>query len=126
MFFLKCSLSLAIREMRIKTTLIFHLYPSQSGKDQQNSQQQNWRGWGKKGPHLLLAECKMVQPHLVSCKKESKNKNPLNLPCDHSLAYAQMTSYPTPQILARPESWVLYSHSVGNGNNRNVLQLTNG
>lgn len=74
--FLKCSLSLAIREMRIKTTLIFHLYPSQNGKDQQNSQQQNWRECGGKGPHLLLAECKLVQPHLVSCKKKAKTKIP--------------------------------------------------
>lgn len=55
----KCSSSLTIRIMQIKTTVIFS-HPSKNGKDQQGSQQLMPEGiLGKGGPHLL--DCKLVQ-----------------------------------------------------------------
>jgi hypothetical protein len=46
----KCSPSLAIKEMQIKTMLRFHLTP-----DRVNNKQQMSQGCGEKNPHSLLA-----------------------------------------------------------------------
>jgi hypothetical protein len=66
----KCSISLVIREMQIKTTLRFHLTSIRMAKIKNSGDRRCWRGRGKR--ELCLHcwwDCKIVQPlrKLVWC-----------------------------------------------------------
>jgi hypothetical protein len=59
----KCSKSLVIREMQIKTTLRFHFIPIRTAKIKNSGDSTCWRGCGERGTLLYCWwDCKLVQP----------------------------------------------------------------
>ena len=59
----KCSTSLIIREMQVKTTLRFHLIPVRMAKIKNSGDSRSWQRCGERGTLLhCWWDCKLVQP----------------------------------------------------------------
>ena len=81
----RCSTSLSIKEIQIKTTVRYHLIPVRMAIIKKSTNNKSWRRCGEKGTLLhYWWECKLTQPLWTMVWRFLK-KLKIKLPCDSAI-----------------------------------------